>query len=76
MHVAAAGLARNLPAAPPCSCYAQEELAQRAQRFGSNSVRRPRETTFLQLVQEALQASAGRSTESVWLRSDKKKMHV
>ena len=54
----------RLQTGPTCAAlplHVQEELAQRAQRFGSNSVRRPRETTFWQLVQEALQASTGGS---------------
>lgn len=37
------------------SCCPQVELEQRAQRYGCNSVRPPREVTFLELVQEALQ---------------------
>lgn len=43
--------------APPV----QEELDARAQRYGRNAVRPPREVTFWQLVAEALQASVGRA---------------
>lgn len=38
------------------SCCLQDELAARAQRYGINAVRPPREVTFWQLVAEALQA--------------------
>lgn len=38
----------------PTACP-QEQLAERAQRYGSNTTRPPKEVTFLELVAEALQ---------------------
>lgn len=42
----------------PPGLLPQEGLAVRAERYGRNAVRPPREVTFWQLVAEALQASS------------------